>query len=117
MSMEKVFASPWFELGLNIGLSLAFFVAGVLVTRYYSAIKKIRYQCRSLGLTFASGSRPPGLQIHYEGVGEPVDNVTVSRVAILNAGRAAIGKGDVLGKDSGGQDQEPGARDGHIFNG
>lgn len=92
-------ASPWFVLGSCV-VSLAVGIIGTLLTIRYGMLRQMRYRCRSFCLIFGFVNKLPGLDVRYQGFGQSVENVTVSKVVLWNAGRGTIQKGDVLAKDN-----------------
>jgi hypothetical protein len=93
--LSDIIASPWFTHALTLALGI---IAAYLTIRY-GMVRRLRYRCKSFCLILGSVNKLPGLEVSYHGFGPPVENVTVSKVALWNAGRGSIRKGDVLGKD------------------
>jgi hypothetical protein len=92
-------ASPWFVLGSCV-LSLAIGIIGTWLTIRYGMLRQMRYRCRSFCLIFGFVNKLPGLDVRYQGFGSSVENVTVSKVVLWNAGRGTIQKGDIVAKDN-----------------
>ena len=86
------------SLWLSIGFPILLAVVSMVVTILYGMRKRLTYQRRSFGLVFGGVNKLPGMEIRYHGHGPSVENLTVSRIAIWNAGRGDVRKSDILGK-------------------
>jgi hypothetical protein len=93
-------SSSWLSIGFPILLAVVSMVVGGVVTIRYGMRKRLTYQRRSFGLVFGGVNKLPGMEIRYHGHGPSVENLTVSRIAIWNAGRGDVRKGDILGKEN-----------------
>src|SRR5436305_15168997 len=88
--------SPW----VSHAITLAVGIAGAFLTIRYGMLRRLRYRCRSFCIIFGYVNKLPGLEVRYHGFGQPVENVTISKLALWNAGRSTIRKCDNLGKDN-----------------
>jgi hypothetical protein len=94
--LTDLVASPW----VTHAVTLVIGIASAAVTIRYGMLRRLKYRCKSFRLIVDSTTKLPELEVRYPGFGQPVENVTVSKVALWNAGRGTIKKGDVLGKDN-----------------
>ena len=98
--MPEMNSSIWLSVGLPILLAVVCLVIGSVVTIRYGVRKRLTYQRRSFGLVFGGVNKLQGMELRYHGHGPSVENLTVSRIAIWNAGRGDVRKGDTLGEDN-----------------
>jgi hypothetical protein len=94
--LNDLVASPWFTHALTLAIG---FISARLTIRY-GMMRRLRYRCKSFCLIFESVNKVPGLEVKFHGFGPPVEKVTVSKVALWNAGRGSVRKSDVLGRDN-----------------
>jgi hypothetical protein len=97
-ALKDLIAPPWASFAIAI-VSLVIGIVGTVLTVLYRTKRSLRYRFRHLAFIRKSVSGLTGLEVRFAGYGEPLTNVTVSRVALWNAGRSAIRKTDILGKD------------------
>lgn len=98
-ALKDFLTSPVYVLG-GLFLGLAVGIVGTFLTIKYGMFRQLRCRCRSFCLIFGFVSKLPGLDVRYAGFGQSVENVTVSKVILWNAGRGTIQKSDILAKDN-----------------
>jgi hypothetical protein len=91
--LSQILNSPWF----SVPFAIVILLVGIAMTKRYGLYKKLTYQVRSFGLVFGGVNKLPGMELRYHGHGPSVENLTVSRIAIWNAGTGDVKKGDIMG--------------------
>ncbi len=96
-------ASWWEDNWFTLALWVASIAASIIITHLAHLLtrkhKLPRYAIRSVALIRESKRLFPDLQLHFKGYGEDIDNFTVSRVILWNAGRDTIRKADMVDEE------------------
>ncbi len=93
--VESLSINPW----LVLIAAVCTIVAVPLAFIFYLRSKKEklpRYAVRSNNIIKGAKAVIPALTVHFQGHGEPIENLTVSKVVFWNAGRETIRKQDVV---------------------
>ncbi|WP_165235860.1 hypothetical protein [Aquisphaera insulae] len=95
MNLTSIIQNPWFAIsGWIIG---AISVVATVITYVMSKREKRLVYCVTSSMIMSNlQSRLPSLRITYEGHGEPVTDLTVSRMVIWNAGKDTIKREDTV---------------------
>src|SRR5207248_1661915 len=93
--------NPWaiLLLGLCTILSVPLAVWGLIVTIRGTRVERPYYVTKSNNIVRNLTTQIPEVQIGYHGYGQPVENLTVTKLLFWNGGKEAIRKGDVTKAD------------------
>ncbi len=78
------------------GVGILLGIVGVLVTIYMTRTKKPLFRIRSNNIIHGEKNSVEGLEVRYHGYGQPITNLTVSRILFTNEGRGTIRKTDII---------------------
>ena len=93
---------------LSYGLGVLSTVVGIVITYRHRRVKDPFYTVLSNTLLRGHTDKVPGLEIRL--VGESIENLTMARIAIWNAGREPIDRGDFAESDPFAIQAAPGVR-------
>ena len=94
----KMFGNPWVT-AVSVMVTV---ISLPLAIYFYRKSKKEKTPCFAIqgtSLIHASKKKIPSLQLHFHGVADPIDDVSVTRLAFWNAGRETIHKADIVKTD------------------
>jgi hypothetical protein len=90
--------NPWVIIALGVCtlISLPLGIWGILIGIRATRERRAVYYTNTNNLVRNLVSRIPEVEVKYHGYGSPVENLTVSKVLLVNTGREAIRKTDVV---------------------
>jgi hypothetical protein len=96
--LDLLTKNPWVLLiiGICAILSIPLAIWGIIATIRSNRVRRPSYAVRSNNLVSKLRDRYPDVEIGYRNYGKMVENLTVAKVLILNRGREAIRKGDIV---------------------
>jgi hypothetical protein len=94
--VEWLVANPWFAM-VGFSLTILFGLSGYVIYFLQKKERRPSYSLRTLNLIhYGVSATAPALEIHYKGYGEPITNLSITKIRFWNDGREPIKKADVV---------------------